>query len=269
MKICTKPEELVSYIQSNQRVFVHGASATPEKIIEALVADAARLRNVEMIHIHTHGACAYSLPQYKNNFSVANLFVGENLRHRLDYDQVDYLPCFLSEIPLLFKRGIRTPDVAIVQVSPPDLHGYCTIGVSVDIARAAVDTAKIILAQINPKMPRTHGDSLLHVSKITAAWECDEALSAAKIEPFTSVEELIAQSVASLIEDGSTIQTGIGSIPNAVLRALMNHKNLGVHTEMFSDGLLPLLQNGAVNNKMKKSHPISIHPINHVKIRYF
>jgi acyl-CoA hydrolase len=252
---CTTAEEAVAVISSGQRVFVHGGAATPLFLVDALVAQASRLRDVEMIHLHTSGAGAYGRPEFAASFRVANLFVGENMRPFVGKGSVDYLPCFLSEIPTLFRSGRRPLDVALIQVSPPDHHGYCSLGVSVDVARAAVDTAKVVIAQVNPRMPRVHGDGLIHVSNIHRFIEVDTPIPESAQGELSDVEKAIGQHVAALIEDGATLQMGIGAVPDAVLAALRGHKHLGIHTEMWSDGALALMQAGVVDNSKKKVHP--------------
>lgn len=251
----SRADEAVSCIESGQRVFIHGSAATPFRLIEGLLANAHRLRNVELIHIHTEGNAAYADPQYKDSFRIANLFIGSNMRNKLDYSRVDYLPCFLHEIPILFRSGKRPVDVALIHVSPPDDHGYCTLGTSVDIARAAVEVAKIVIAQINPNMPRVHGDGFIHISEIDRFIEVDDPLPEHKPRPLREDEKAIGRHAASLIEDGATLQTGIGAIPDAVLASLTDRRHLGVHTEMWTDGMLKLLQSGAIDNSQKKVHP--------------
>lgn len=251
MHTVSSADDLVSFIQPGQRIFVHGAAATPEKVLLALARDHERLKGCEIMHLHTHGETPYAdVPEFK----VTNLFVGENLRKKIDYDRVDYLPCFLSEVPLLFRRGIRSPAVAIVQVSPPDKKGYCSLGTSVDVTKAAVDTATTVIAHINPKIPRTHGDGHVHISRFTAVWNHEAPLLGAHTKTPDPTETQIAKHVSSLIEDGSTLQMGIGGIPECVLASLKDHRHLGVHTEMFSDGLMPLLECGAVDNSKKVVH---------------
>lgn len=252
---CTTAEEAVAVISSGQRVFVHGGAATPLFLVDALVAQASRLRDVEMIHLHTSGAGAYGRPEFAASFRVANLFVGENMRPFVGKGSVDYLPCFLSEIPTLFRSGRRPLDVALIQVSPPDHHGYCSLGVSVDVARAAVDTAKVVIAQVNPRMPRVHGDGLIHTSNIHRFIEVDTPIPEPEKGELSDVEKAIGQHVAALIEDGATLQMGIGAVPDAVLAALRGHKHLGIHTEMWSDGALALMKAGVVDNSKKKVHP--------------
>jgi 4-hydroxybutyrate CoA-transferase len=248
-------QEVISKIQSGQRVFVHGAAATPNFLIEELVRQADRLRDVELIHLHTEGDAQYADAALRANFRVTNLFVGGNIRKKLDYDRVDYLPCFLSEIPRLFRSGKRGPDVALVSLSPRDAKGFHTLGTSVDVACAAVEQAPLVLAQVNTQMPRVHGDGFLHQSRISAFCEIDEALPEAHPKAPTEIEKAIGQNAAALIENGSCLQVGIGAIPDAVLAELKGHRHLGVHTEMWSDGMLPLLECGAVDNSLKKVHP--------------
>ncbi len=245
----------IDLVQSGQRVFIHGGAATPFQLIALLVAQADRLKNVEIIHLHTLGLAPYADSKYQDSFRVSNLFIGENIRKRIDYDRIDYLPCFLSEIPVLFRSGRRPLDVALVHVSPPDIHGYCSLGVSVDVAFAAVQSAKIVIAQINPRMPRVHGEGLIHISKIHASIEVDTPLPEAKPRPLTEIEKKIGQFTAGIVEDGATLQVGIGAIPDAALAAMKNHKHLGIHTEMWSDGVLELIKCGAVDNSKKKKYP--------------
>ena len=247
--------EAVAAVQSGQRVFVHGACATPLALVDALVADAARLRDVELIHLHTSGPAAYAKAAYADNFRVANLFVGANVRPALDRDRVDYLPVFLSEIPALFRSGRRPIDVALVQVSPPDRHGLCTLGTSVDVAHAAIGVARTVIAQVNPRMPRVHGDGVVALEELDFWFEGEAPIPEAPPEPLTDVHRAIGRHVAGLVEDGATLQMGIGAIPNAVLAELGGHRRLGLHTEMFTDGVLPLVESGAIDNSEKLVHP--------------
>jgi len=249
------PAEAVACVQSGQRVFIHGAAATPTFLVDALVAQADRLRDVELIHIHVTGRVDYARPEYARSFRVANLFVGPNMRPLLDADRVDYLPCFLSEIPNLFRSGRRPLDVAFLHVSPPDAHGFCTLGTSVDVAKAAADTAPILVAQVNPRMPRVHGDGFIHISRIHHWVEVDAPIPEFPQPPIGPVEDAIGRYAAQIIEDGATLQMGIGAVPDAVLAALANHRHLGIHTELMSDGVLGLLRSGAIDNSQKKIHP--------------
>lgn len=246
--------EAVGLVSSGQRVFVHGGAATPGVLLDALVAQASRLTDVELIHLHTVGPAAYANPEHRGSFKVASLFVGENLRGRAS-ENVDYLPCFLSEIPALFRSERRPLDVAFLHVSPPDSHGYCSLGTSVDVARAALDTAPVVIAQVNRQMPRVHGDGFVHLSQLAAIVEVDVPLPEGKRAPLSPTELAIGQHVASLITDGATLQMGIGAIPDAVLVALKGHRHLGIHSEMWSDGALELIQSGAVDNSQKHIHP--------------
>lgn len=247
--------EAVSLIRSNQTVFVHGGAATPNALLSALVERAGQLENVELVHLHTIGPATYADPRLKASFRVTNLFVGENVRARMDFDQVDYLPCFLSEIPQLFRSGRKRIDVALISLSPPDSHGYCSLGTSVDVARAAVDAAGVVIAQVSRQMPRTHGGGLIHVSKVDRFIEVDDSLPLSKVCEIGPEEERIGCLVAGLIEDGSTLQAGIGAIPDAALAALKSHRHLGIHTEMWSDHALDLVECGAVDNSLKTVHP--------------
>lgn len=245
----------VSAIQSGQRVFVQGGVATPLALLDALVDQASRLVDVELIHLHTSGPARYADPEHARSFRVANLFVGPNIRSRVDLDRVDYLPCFLSEIPALLRSGRRPLDVALIHVSPPDRHGLCTLGTSVDVARAAVDVAPVVIAQINPRMPRVHGDGLVRMDEIDHWIEVDAPIPEVPPHRLGEAELAIGRHVAGIIEDGATLQMGIGAVPDAVLAALHGHRHLGIHTEMWSDGCLDLIESGAVDNSRKKIHP--------------
>ena len=247
--------DAVACVRSGHRVFIHGGAMTPQRLINALESRAPELRDVEIMHIHTYGPAHYADSEFVDHFRVANFFVGHNLRDRVGSDRVDYLPCFLHEIPKVFRSGRRAPDVAFIQVSPPDAHGLCTLGTSVDVARAAVDCAKIIVAQVNPNVPRVHGDGFIHLSKIHYWIDCDDPLIEAPPLPLGDTERAIGRHIAGLVEDGATLQMGIGAIPDAALEALTNHKHLGIHTEMWSDGAVPLLESGVVDNSLKKIHP--------------
>jgi acyl-CoA hydrolase len=245
--------EAVQLIQSDQRVFLHGSAATPVHLIKALLERHAELQNVELVSITTLGEVDFGKPEYGNSFFFNSLFVSGNVRNVANSDHGDYVPVFLSQIPLLFKRNVLPIDVALIQVSPPDRHGFCTLGTSVDIARSAIDTARIIIAQVNPKMPRTHGDGFIHIDKIDVLVEHESDLP--EVDYSSKVSPAIAQigkNVASLIEDGATLQLGIGNIPDQVLKNLTGHKNLGIHTEMLSDGVIPLIEQGIINNSFKK-----------------
>lgn len=248
-------EEAVKLVKSGDRVFLHGSAATPLYLIDALLKRAGEINNVELVSISTFGNIDWKHPQITESFYLNSLFVSANIREWANSTHGGYIPIFLSEIPRLFTNGCLPLDVAVVHVSPPDKHGYCSLGTSIDAAWTAVRQAKIVIAQVNPKMTRTHGDSSIHFSKFTAmVWHEADLL----LVDYNSQDEIsmkIGRNVAGLIEDGSTLQAGIGTIPNAVLGNLTHHKDLGVHTEMFSDGLIPLIQKGVVTNEKKKIHP--------------
>ena len=248
-------EEAVQCIKSGDRVFIHSVAAAPQQLIKAMTARAPELRNVEIVHLHTEGPAPYASADLKDSFHVNAFFVGANVRPALAAGHADYVPVFLSEVPNLFRRGILPIDVAMLNVSPPDKHGFCTLGVSIDVARAAFETAKWVIAQVNPRMPRTQGDALIHLNEIDAIVEVDEWLHEVAMPELTEADRAIGKHIADIIENGATLQMGIGSIPNAVLAALGNHKDLGVHTEMFSDGVIPLVESGVINGRLKTKHP--------------
>lgn len=254
MKLCHNVQEALSSIESNQTIFVHAGAATPEFLLEGLVNEAHRLRNVELLHLHTEGPAIYARPEFRDSFRVTNFFVGQNVRPFLDYDRVDYLPCFLSEMPELIRSGTKKVDVALIQVSRPDKHGFFSLGVSVDTAKAAVESANVVIAQINPRMPRVHGDGLVHLSEIDFAIEHSAELYSPAVRGLSDVEKKIGKNVASLVDDGATLQLGIGAIPDAVCGELVNHKHLGLHTEMWSDGAFELLKKGVIDNSKKRFH---------------
>jgi acyl-CoA hydrolase len=248
-------EEAVNCIKSGDRVFIHSVAAAPQRLIRAMVARAPELRGVEVVHLHTEGEAPYAAPEHAASFRVNALFVGANVRQAVHEGRADYLPVFLSEVPTLFRKGILALDVALMQVSPPDRHGYCSLGVSVDASLAAMQSAKRVIAQVNPRMPRTHGDGMVHESQLHALVECDDPLPEAHPYKLTDVERAIGRHCAGLVEDGATLQMGIGAIPDAVLGALGHHQRLGIHTEMFSDGLVSLIERGVVTGEDKKVQP--------------
>jgi len=249
-------EEALAIIQSGNRVFVQGSAQTPTCLLKELARQAGRLNDVELVFISVYGDIYVDKPEYVKSFQVNSLFVSASIRESVNEGRADYVPVFLSEIPNLFNQGILPIDVALVQVSPPDHHGYCSLGVSVDVARSAVNTAKFVIAQVNPNVPRTHGDGLIHSSRFYAMVDCNEPLYEARFGDKVGKDEMrIGEFVASLIEDRSTLQMGIGSIPDAVLRSLSNHKDLGMHTEMCSDGIVELFEKDIINNKYKRIHP--------------
>lgn len=249
-------EEALAVVKPSDRVYVHGSAQTPTLLLKGLAYHANRLKNVELVFISVYGDMQIDKPEYEGIFNINSMFVSATIRKDVNEGRADYIPVFLSEIPELFKQNILPIDVALVHVSPPDNHGYCSLGVSVDIARSAVNTAKHIIAQINPNVPRTHGDGLIHSSRFDSMVYCDDPLFETKFgEKVTDVELTIGKHVAGLIENGSTLQMGIGSIPDAVLKSLYDHKDLGVHTEMCSDGIIDLFEKDIINNKYKNIHP--------------
>lgn len=252
----TTAEEALQCVQSGNRVFVHGSACTPLHLLHSLAKRKDSLRHVELVFISIYGDILLDRPEYDDAFDLNAMFVSQSVRKAVNEGRADYVPVFLSEIPILFKRNILPLDVALVHVSPPDKHGYCSLGVSVDIARTAVNKAKHVIAQVNPYMPRTHGDSVIHSSHFDAMVFHEEPLQEITFGgEVTPEERQIGEHVASLIEDGSTLQMGIGAIPDAVLSCLQNHKDLGVHTEMFSEGLIDLFEKDIINNKYKVVEP--------------
>lgn len=245
-------QQAVASVNSGNRIFIQGAAMTPIKLIDALCERYNELSDVEILQIHTEGNAKYTEEPYSKAFNINSCFVAGNVRSAVNSNKGAYIPIFLSEIHNLFRRNLLPLDVAFIQVSPPDKHGYCSLGTSVDITLPAIQTAKKVIAQINPKVPRTHGDGIIHISQIDAAIEVDEPIFATSIASPTQIEQEIGKHVASLIEDGATLQMGIGGIPNVVLNNLKNHKNLGIHTEMFSDGILPLVKSGVITGKNKE-----------------
>lgn len=247
--------EAVSIIKSGDRIFGHGSACTPNILYNELGNQSSRLKDVEMVSITQQGNVEIAKPQYKDSFYINSLFTSAPVREAVNSENGDYVPIFLSEIPILFKNGILPIDVALITVSPPDAHGYCTLGTSVDVARSAIDTTKRIIAIVNPKMPRTHGDGMIHVKRIEKlVWSEEELLTINYSEKVGEEEMKIGRNVAELIDDKATIQMGIGTIPDAVLQCLHNHKDLGVHTEMLSDGVIDLIKNDVINNKYKGTH---------------
>lgn len=248
-------DEAVKEIKSNDKVFIHSAAATPQELVRAMIRRSEELKNVHLYHIHTEGDCSYAGEQYKESFKVHAFFNGPNMRETTNNQlAATYVPIFLSDIPHLFYNKKVELDLAMVQLTPPDKHGMCSLGPSVDISIAALKTAKKIIAQINPQLPRTFGEQI-HYSKITKAMLFDGPIYQSKEIKFSPVTEAIGRNIAEMIEDGSTIQLGIGGIPNAVLSMLGNHKDLGIHTEMFSDGVIDLHKKGAINGRFKVKHP--------------
>ena len=254
MKIVS-PEHAVKHINSGDNVFIQSVAAAPQTLIAAMIGRADELRDVKIYHLHTEGEAPYVKPEYSKSFHTNALFIGANVRAAVASGEADYVPAFLSEVPALFRREILPIEVALINVSPPDEHGYCSLGTSVDVSIAGVQMAECVIAQLNPQMPRTHGDGLIHVNEIDFAVEVDEPLPEKEMGELSAEEIAIGKHCAGLVGDGATLQMGIGAIPNAVLKALSDHKDLGIHTEMFSDGLIDLVERGVVTGKFKKVHP--------------
>ncbi len=251
---CISAEEAVRIIKSGDRVFLHTAAATPQRLIDAMVDRAEELRDVEIVSLHTEGDARYTEPRYARNFRLNAFFVGKNVRQAVQAGDADAIPVFLSDVPALFYNDVLPLDVAMVHVSPPDRHGYCSLGVSIDAALAAVHKAKYVIAQVNPNMPRTHGEGLLHASHIDAMVEVQDPLPETPAHELTETERSIGRHIASIVEDGATLQMGIGAIPDATLAALGDHRDLGIHTEMFSDGVIDLVEKGVINGSRKRTH---------------
>jgi acyl-CoA hydrolase len=243
--------EAVKVIKSYDRIYIQAAAAAPQELINAMSARHEELRGVEVCHLHTEGDAPYADPKYKDSFHVNSLFIGANVRHTLKAGNGSYTPVFLSEVPNLFKRNILPVDVALIQVSPPDKHGYCSLGVSLEAILAVIDNAKHVIAQINEQMPRVHGEGIIHISELDTFVEVNMPIHEHALAEPTAIENKIGGFIAELIEDRSTLQMGIGSIPNAVLHKLGNHKDLGLHTEMFSDGVIDLILKDVINGNYK------------------
>ncbi|MDX2184267.1 MAG: acetyl-CoA hydrolase/transferase C-terminal domain-containing protein [Gemmatimonadaceae bacterium] len=246
-------DDVVRHIPSGARVFIHGAAATPTPLLEAMVRR-DDLHDVTLGHLHLEGPAPFVEPPHYQRFRSQSFFVGANVRAAVQDGRAEYIPVFLSDVPSLFSSRDWPVDVALIQVSPPDRHGNCTLGPSVDVARAAVDAARIVLAEVNAQMPRTHGNTVVHCSRLTAFVTTDRPLPTHLGRAATPEDAAIGGIVADLVPDGATLQTGIGAIPDAVLDRLTGKQDLGVHTEMFSDGIVRLVRSGAVTNERKGVH---------------
>jgi 4-hydroxybutyrate CoA-transferase len=247
--------EALRCIESHMRVYIQPGCAEPEALVEALIERGPFVRDVEIVHLLTLGRADYIAPEMAGHFRHNAMFIGENVREAVNHGRADYTPIFLSEIESLFESGEMPIDVALIQVSPPDSHGFCSFGVGVDTTLTAAKKARFVIAQVNHHMPRTYGDSFIHVSDVDAIVESSRPLCELPPHEITDLHLAIARNVATLIEDGSTIQTGIGGIPDAVLLYLKDRKDLGVHTELLSDGIIPLIEEGVVNGRRKTLHP--------------
>ncbi len=251
------PEEAVRAIKSNQRIFLTGNCSVPQKTLAALVKHAPELQNIEICQALTVGPADYVAPEMEGHLRVNTLFISSNIRNAVNEGRADFTPVTLSEFPLLFKKGILPIDVALIHVSPPDEHGFCSLGIEVGLTKSAADSARIIIAEVNQKMPRTLGDSFIHVSRLSYVVPVDYELAELPMsdtEPSEIIEN-IAGHIAELIPDGATIQLGIGAIPDAVLKFLFEKKDLGIHTELFSDGIINLVEAGVLTNARKTLHP--------------
>ena len=247
-------DDAVACVQSGMRVFIHGAAATPTPLIEALCRR-GDLTGVRLYHLHTTGPMPCVAPEHQDRFLSISLFAGPPVRQAIDEGRADYVPIFLSDIPALFSSGRVPLDVALLQLSPPDAHGYCTLGTSIDASLAAARAARFVVAEINDRMPRTHGNTLIPFSSVHAFVRTSRPIFAHDAHPPTAVEDAIGEHVAALVPDRGTLQMGIGAIPEAALRRLFHKSDLGVHTEMFSDGIVDLVEAGVITNRFKKVHP--------------
>ena len=247
--------DAIGLIQSGHRVFVHGAAATPMALLEELARQAPRMHGVELVHLHLEGPAPYAAPELEGHLHLTPMFVGASLRAAVKSGLADYLPIFLSETPRLFRSRRRPLDVAMVSVSPPDKHGFVSLGTSVDCAKAAVESAGIAIALVNSNMPRILGEGLVHVSAFSALVESNAPLPVHDIGAPGIAEREVGRRVAELVEDGATLQLGIGAVPDAVCAALGGHRDLGIHSEMWSDGALKLILSGVINNSQKVVHP--------------
>ncbi len=254
-KRLTSPEDAVGLIRSGMRVFLSGNAATPTPLLKALAARKDELEGVELVHLLQMGEDPFLGEEMEGHFRRRALFVGPADREAVNQGRADYVPIMLHQVPWLFKRGILPLDAAIVQVSPPDEHGFCSLGVEVIATKAALEVAPLVIALVNPRMPRTLGDTFVHLSRFSAIVEMDWPLYELKRTGFGEVEKRIGAHVAGLIEDGSTLQMGIGAIPDAVLASLEGRKDLGVHTEMISDGILEAWEKGLITGAKKTLHP--------------
>ena len=244
------PADAVSVVRSGATVFIHGAAATPTPLIEAL-SERTDLEDVKLYHLHTAGPAPFAAPGREHEFRSVSLFTGAPLRVAVDAGRADFIPIFLSDIPDLFISGAVRLDVAFIQLSPPDEHGLCSLGTSTDAAKAAADTAKLVIAEINEQMPRTHGNNVVPFSRLHAFVATNRPLHEHTAEPETEIEARIGEFVADLVEDGSTLQTGIGAVPDAILSRLVHKRDLGIHTEMFSDRVVDLVEAGVITNRHK------------------
>ena len=252
------PDEALHCVQSGMRVYIQPGCAEPETLVEALIRRAPHVQDVEIVHMMTMGAAPYVAPEMAGHFRHNAVFIGGNVREAINEGRADYTPIYLSEIEELFESGAMPVDVALLELSPPDAHGFCSFGVGVDTSLTAAKVARYVVAQINDQMPRTYGDSFIHVNELDAIVESSRPLCALKKPEITDLHVAIARNVASLIEDGAVLQTGIGGIPDAVLPFLMDRKDLGIHSELVSDGVIPLIEAGVITGARKNFKPRKI-----------
>jgi len=252
------PDEALRCVQSGMRVYIQPGCAEPETLVEALMRRAPFVEDVEIVHMMTLGCAPYVAPEMAGHFRHNAMFIGGNVREAVNDGRADYTPIYLSEIEQLFQSGAMPLDVALIEVSPPDSHGFCSFGVGVDTTLTAAECARYVVAQVNDQMPRTYGDSFIHVSELDAVVESSRPLCALKHPESSDLQVTIARHVAGLIEDGAVLQTGIGGIPDAVLPFLMDRKDLGVHSELVSDGAIPLIDAGVINGARKNFKPRKI-----------
>ncbi|KPL89749.1 4-hydroxybutyrate CoA-transferase [Ardenticatena maritima] len=250
----TTPEKAVEVVQSGHRVYIGGGAGAPQALINALVERANDLRDVEIVHVLHFGDAPYVKPEYAQSFRHNALFIGHNVRQAVNEGRADFTPIFLSEIPGLFRNGRLPLDVAFIQVSPPDEHGFCSFGVEVGCTKPAAEAARVVVAQVNRHMPRTHGDSFIHIRNLDIIVEADAPLPEAPLGGMSDVHKRIGEIIAEMIPDGATLQLGIGSIPDAVLNNLYSHRDLGIHTELFSDGVMHLIEAGVITGAKKTIH---------------
>ncbi len=248
-------DEAIKLVRNGDRVYIGSNCAQPEALCQAMCDQAHRLSGIEIVHLIVFGNAPYLQPQYADSFRHVAFFVGPNSRAAVSEGRADYIPIFLSEIPRLFKTGQLAIDVALVSVSTPDAHGYCSLGVSVDLGLAACRSARVVIAEVNPNMPKTHGESFLHISEVDAFVAVDTPLIEHAVPQADEISRAIGQHVADLIDDGATIQTGLGRIPSAILEELSDKNDLGVHTEMFSEPMVRLMQSGNITGRLKTLHP--------------
>ena len=251
---CMDTAQALEAVRSGDHVWIQSGCGTPSPLVDSLIARAPVLRNVEIVHMKTLGDADYTKPEYEGIFRHRGLFLGDNVREAVVAGRADYTPIFLSEIEGLFASGALPLEVVLMQVSPPDDHGYVTLGTTVDCTLNATRCARTVIAEVNERMPRTHGETAIHVSRISAIVETSRPLLELHPEPFTAMHRRIAENVASLIPDGATLQTGIGGIPDAVMACLEDKHDLGIHSELVGDGVIDLMESGVLNGERKSIH---------------